>query len=153
MDNFELNEQKGRQLLTSFLKNYTSSIYYTQDKYDPVDVFFSIQGKNAVGEIKVRAKKYQGFSTHIIELGKLIALEKAYKEHNLKYGFYFNFFGEDVLYIYSIQDIRKYGWNCSGFYNHTTAEPSILVSKQMVHIPTRYATKFFLKDGLWQKSE
>ena len=107
----------------------------------------TLQDKKAVGEIKTRAKKYQGYYTHLIEMRKLLALEDAYKRYHLQYGFYFNFFGEDTLYIYTIQDIRKYGWNSSGSYNHTTAAPSEKVEKQMVHIPTRYATKFSLVDG------
>ena len=93
-------------------------------------VFFTFQdNKKAVGEIKVRAKKYQGYYTHLIELRKLMALENACKQQHLDWGFYFNFFGNDTLYIYNIRDIRKYGYNSSGFYNQTTAVASEQVVK------------------------
>ena len=93
-------------------------------------MFFTFQdNKKAVGEIKVRAKKYQGYYTHLIELRKLMALEDACKQKHLDWGFYFNFFGNDTLYIYNIRDIRKYGYNSSGSYNLTTAAPSELVVK------------------------
>ena len=93
-------------------------------------MFFTFQdNKKAVGEIKVRAKKYQGYYTHLIELRKLMALEDACKQQHLDWGFYFNFFGNDTLYIYNIRDIRKYGYNSSGSYNLTTAAPSELVVK------------------------
>jgi len=113
-------------------------------------VFFTFQdNKKAVGEIKVRAKKYQGFYSHLIELRKLMALEEACKQNHLDWGFYFNFFGNDALYIYNIRDIRKYGYNISGYYNQTTAEPSEQVVKQMIEIPSRYAHKFSYVDGIW----
>ena len=93
-------------------------------------MFFTFQdNKKAVGEIKVRDKKYQGYYTHLIELRKLMALEDACKKQNLDWGFYFNFFGNDTLYIYNIRDIRKYGHNSSGAYNLTTAVASEQVVK------------------------
>ena len=47
-------------------------------RYDPIDAFFTFQdNKKPVSEIKVRAKKYQGYYTHLIELRKLMALENA----------------------------------------------------------------------------
>lgn len=125
-----MNEREGRLLLSSFLEKYAKQIDYTEDRYNPVDVFFTFQdNKKAVGEIKVRDKKYQGYYTHLIELRKLLALEEACKKQHLDWGFYFNFFGNDTLYIYNIRDIRKYGYNSSGSYNLTTAAPSELVVK------------------------
>ena len=41
---------------------------------------------------------------HLIELRKLMTLEDACKQH-LDWSFYFNFFGNDTLYIYNIKDI------------------------------------------------
>lgn len=49
---------------------------------DNINLSISLVGllnKKAVGEIKVRAKKYQGYYTHLIELRKLMALEDACK--------------------------------------------------------------------------
>ena len=61
MNCFNVMENEGRNLLTSFLKDLVSSdhVEFTEDRYNPVDVFFTFQNdKKAVGEIKVRAKKY-----------------------------------------------------------------------------------------------
>ena len=154
MDKFQIDEQEGRGLLCSFLQKYAKKIDFTQDKYCPVDVFFTFQdNRKAVGEIKVRAKKYQGYYTHLIELRKLMALEDACSQQHLDYGFYFIFFGNDTLYIYNIRDIRRYGYHSSGTYNQTTAVASEKVLKQMVEIPTRYATKFILKEDKWYKEK
>lgn len=88
-------------------------------------MFFTfLDNQKAVGEVKVRAKKYQEYYTHLIEFRKLMALEDACMQQHLDYGFYFNFFGDDTLYIYNIRDIRKYGSLRSGTYNMTTAEAS-----------------------------
>ena len=65
----------------------------------------------------------------MIELRKLMALDNACKQQHLDWGFYFNFFGNDTLYIYNIRDIRKYGYNSSGSYNQTTAVASEQVVK------------------------
>ena len=54
------------------------SIFKKTSECDPVDVFFTFQdNKKPVSEIKVRAKKSQGYYTHLIELRKLMALENA----------------------------------------------------------------------------
>ena len=49
-------------------------VRFTKDKYNSVDVFFTLQDKRAVGEIKVRDKKYEGYYTHLIESRKLKAI-------------------------------------------------------------------------------
>lgn len=75
-----MDEKEGKELLNTFLQKYAKKIDFTEDRYNPVDVFFTFQdNKKAVGEIKVRAKKYQEYYTHLIELRKLMALEDACK--------------------------------------------------------------------------
>ena len=153
MDRFELNETKGRDLLLSFLRQYTSDdqVKFTADKYNPVDVYFTLQDKRAVGEIKVRDQKYEGYYTHLIETRKLKAIIEKQKEHQCTYAFYFCFFGDDRLYIYNAADIVKHSWSDCRQMPLTTAQASGVVWKDCRQIPTRYATKFALDGGTWER--
>ena len=68
-------------------------VKFTKDKYNPVDVYIIVKDQRAVGEIKVRDKKYEGYYIHLIETRKLKAILEKKKEHKCIYGFYFCFLG------------------------------------------------------------
>lgn len=85
-------------------------VKFTKDKYNPVDVYIIVKDQRAVGEIKVRDKKYEGYYIHLIETRKLKAILEKKKEHKCIYGFYFCFFGDTSLYIYNLNDIVNHSW-------------------------------------------
>ncbi len=55
------------------------------------------KGSNITGNIT---------STHLMELDKFMNMTKAKIDNNCALGLYFNFFGDDDLYIYNIRDIN-----------------------------------------------
>ena len=106
MDKFQELENKGRKLIESFLKQANITDWQpTEGKYDWVDGYFTHKGNKVVAEIKVRDIKYKDYSTHLMELDKFMNMTKAKIDNDCALGLYFNFFGDDDLYIYNIRDI------------------------------------------------
>ena len=71
MDKFNELELNGRKLLESFLIQVgATNLYPTEDKYAPVDYYFTYNDKKVVAEIKVRDIKYEGYDTHLMEVSK-----------------------------------------------------------------------------------
>ena len=71
MDKFDELELNGRKLLESFLIQVgATNLYPTEDKYAPVDYYFTYKDKKVVAEIKVRDIKYEGYDTHLMEVSK-----------------------------------------------------------------------------------
>ena len=74
MDKFDELELNGRKLLESFLIQVgATNLHPTEDKFAPVDYYFTYKDKKVVAEIKVRDIKYEGymydtafFSTHLL---------------------------------------------------------------------------------------
>lgn len=99
MNKFQELEDTGRALLKSFLDQVGAiNQIPTEGDYNPVDYYFTYKEKKVVAEIKARDKKYENYSTHIIEDKKLKALLKAKEENNCDFAYYICFFGEDVVY-------------------------------------------------------
>lgn len=99
MNNFEIAENKGRDLLKTFLDQVGATDQQpTTNKFDPVDYFFTYKEKKVVVEIKVRDLKYENYDSHIIEDNKLNNLLEAKEINNCECAYYINFFGENVVY-------------------------------------------------------
>ena len=81
MDKFDELELNGRKLLESFLIQVgATNLYPTEDKYAPVDYYFTYKDKKVVAEIKVRDIKYEGYDTHLMEVSKYKSLVKDEKD-------------------------------------------------------------------------
>lgn len=155
MDNFDLNEKKGRVIFESLLDQVNNARNWnpTKDKYNPVDGFFELDNKKIVVEIKTRDKQYMGYLTHLIQIDKYMNLTQAKLTNNCHTGLYVNIFGNDTIYIYDLKDINSN--NCSiteRMANRYTAISSGKKMKQFYEVPTRLAT-VFKKDenGNWYK--
>ena len=81
MDKFDELELNGRKLLESFLIQVgATNLHPTEDKYAPVDYYFTYNDKKVVAEIKVRDIKYEGYDTHLMEVSKYKSLVKDKKD-------------------------------------------------------------------------
>lgn len=157
MNKFTASEIIGRNLLKSFLDQVQATNQQpTEDQFNPVDYYFTLQGKNAVAEIKVRDKKYLKYDSHLMEVSKLKALLKDKEEKNLDSAWYVNFFidGDTTYcYMYSTDSVIKYGRKTSKLCPKTTAVTSAKVDKQVIEIPTYCAQKIKRVTNKWQKYE
>lgn len=152
MDDFQQKEEKGRILLKSFLDQIGATNQQpTEDRYSPVDYYFTIKDKEVVAEIKVRDQQYENYPTHLMEVSKFQALEQERIEKNLDYAYYINFFGEDIAYFYSTIIIRKYAKKDNRYCKRTTAIYAGRKMKDVLLIPIDKAQKFIRINGKWQK--
>lgn len=153
MDQFQELENKGRTLIESFLKQANITDWQpTEDKYDWVDGYFTHKGNKVVAEIKVRDIKYKDYSTHLMELDKFMNMTKAKIDNDCALGLYFNFFGDDDLYIYNIRDINTIECEVTSLWcAKTTAADNGNTYKQMINIPTTKAQVYKRVDKIWYK--
>lgn len=153
MSEFERNEEKGRKLLKSFLDQVKATDQQaTEDKYDPVDYYFTLKDKKVVAEIKCRDTQYENFSTHIMEVKKFNALIKDKRDKQIDEAYYVNFFGNDTVYFYSEEVIRKYSTQDRIYCNRTTAVDTGKTLKPVLKIQADQAIIYKIgNDGLWHR--
>ena len=113
MDKFYELELNGRKLLESFLIQVgATNLHPTEDKYAPVDYYFTYKDKKVVAEIKVRKIKYEGYDTHLMEVSKYKSLVKDKKDSQSDTAYYINFFTDGTkvnAYWYSTNTVRNFG--------------------------------------------
>lgn len=148
MNKFEESENKGRALFKSFLDQIGATGQPTEDISDRVDYFFQIQGKKAVAEIKVR---YAYYDDYIIEVDKLKALEQIKAQQGLNGAFYVCFY-RDQMYLFDTKVIKQYGSPQRKYCKRTTMGMDDYILKDVLLVPTDRATRFYMKDGQWHKS-
>ena len=89
-----------------------------------------------------------------MELDKFMNMTKIKIDNNCAFGMYFNFFGDNDLYIYNISDINTIECEVTSLWCvKTTAADNGYTYKQMLNIPTTKALVFKRKDGIWYKVE
>lgn len=99
------DENKGRQLLASFLEQKGIQYTCTTDQMDAVDMIITNKnGDKIVTEIKVRNEKYENYSTFFFEEAKYQGMTKRMKQLDAKAGLYVCIFGTHI-YIYNIEKI------------------------------------------------
>ena len=148
MDKFDELELNGRKLLESFLIQVgATNLYPTEDKYAPVDYYFTYKDKKVVAEIKVRDIKYEGYDTHLMEVSKYKSLVKDEKDSQSDTAYYINFFTDGTkvnAYWYSVSSIRNFG-------TIDTAADNGNYYKKVIMIPSNKAQRFALVNGRWSK--
>ena len=147
MNKFTEAENKGRQLFKSFLDQIGATGQPTENTYDRVDYFFSLKGKEAVAEIKVRNAYY---SDYLIEDDKLQALIKTKADKGLKMAYYVCFY-QNQMYIFNTDTITRYGISQKKYCKRTTMGMDDYVLKDVVLVPTDKASRYDLINGKWQK--
>ena len=152
MDEFDKAEQSGRALFTEILQQLQISDYRESvEKYDTLDMYFTIKEKYTGVEIKKRDKQFEHYDTYLMEVSKFNALVNRLKSGEIDQIYYVNFFGADTVYIFSlrkiIEGIKKGKITANSTYaNRTTAAFSGKVEKRILLLPKQYATKL-IKDG------
>lgn len=155
MDKFDKAEQSGRALFTEILQQLQISDYKESvEKYDTLDMYFTIKEKYTGVEIKKRDKQFEHYPTYMMELYKYNALVNRIVSGELDQTYYVNFFGEDTVYIFPLrkiaQGISKGAIAVTSTYaNRTTAAFSGKVEKRIILIPKEYATKLVKIGDKW----
>lgn len=153
MDKFQENEEKGRKIFESLLKQSKSAKNWnpTTYKYDFVDGFFELADKKIVVEIKTRDRKYADYPSHLIQIDKYMNLTKAKIDNSCSNGLYVNIFGDDLIYIYDLRYINTY--NCTYTEKYAPVCTSDIsrgyITKQFYGIPVRYAQIFKKDNNKW----
>ena len=152
MNKFQQSENLGRSLFNSFLQqSKANNIQFTEGDYNPVDVYFNLEDKKIVGEIKVRDVRYKDYPTHIMEQSKFNNLCKAKSNGKCADAIYINFFGSDWLYIYSLKAIKNNSVNSQLYCNKTTAINTGKVNKAILEINPASALIYKYENGKWIK--
>lgn len=157
MDNFEKAEQSGRALFKSLLEQCNITQYLeTEDKFDIMDMQYTLKGKTTGVEIKKRAKQYEDYDTYLMEVSKFKALANKIKNGEIDNACYINFFGEDTAYIFSIRAIAKairanQIQIRQTYCNRTTAVASEKVLKATLYLPKSMALKIVKIGDKWIK--
>lgn len=152
---FQRHEIIGRRWFESFVNQLKiKSIWQpTANTYDFVDGYLTQGNKKAVIEIKTRNPNYVKYSSHWMELDKFMNLTKNKIDSNCNIGWYVNFFGEDIMYIYDLKNINTN--NCPlirKWVPKATADPSKGYEwKQFLDIPTKYAIRFERVNNKWTR--
>lgn len=155
MDEFDKAEQSGRALFTEILQQLQVSDYKeSSEKYDTLDMYFTIKDKYTGVEIKKRDKQFEHYPTYMMEVYKYNALVNRVVSGELDQIYYVNFFGEDTVYIFPLrkiaEGIRKGKVQVTSTYaNRTTAAFSGKVEKSILLIPKEYAAKLIKVRDKW----
>ena len=155
MDKFDELELNGRKLLESFLIQVgATNLHPTEDKFAPVDYYFTYKNKKVVAEIKVRKIKYEGYDTHLMEVSKYKSLVKDKKDSQSDTAYYINFFTDGTkvnAYWYSTNTVRNFGTIDYKYCPTTTAADNGSYYKKVIMIPSNKAQRFTLVNGGWSK--
>lgn len=153
MNQFQLNELKGRELLETELNQWgVTDKRPAEGEYNPVDYYFTHQDQTVVAEIKVRDKSFEGFPTHYMEVKKFDALLKDRKEKGLQFAYYINYFVDEngvTAYWYSIDKIARYAKKIKQWCNKTTAAYSERILKDILEIPKEIAKIHRFENNKW----
>lgn len=152
MDEFDKAEQSGRALFKTILDQCQITDYReSEEKYDTLDLYTTINSKSTGIEIKKRDKQFEHYPTYMMELYKYNALVDRVNSGELNQIYYVNFFGDDTVYIFSLRRIAqgiKDGTVqvTSTYANKTTAAFNGKVEKRILLIPKELALKLIRKD-------
>ena len=155
MDKFEQAEQSGRELFKSILDQCQITDYKeSEEKYDTLDLYCNYKGNKVGIEIKKRDTQFESYPTYLMELYKYNALVERINKGELGSIFYANFFGNDVVYIFSLKQISegiKQGkvQITTTYANRTTSVFGGKVEKQILLIPKELGTKLVRVEGKW----
>lgn len=155
MDEFDKAEQSGRALFTEILQQLQITDYKESvEKYDTLDMYFTIKDKYTGIEIKKRDKQFEHYDTYLMEVSKFKALVNRLKSGEIDQIYYVNFFGADTVYIFSLRKIADGIKNgtvtvSSTYANRTTAAYSGKVEKRILLLPKQYATKLIKEGDKW----
>ena len=109
MNNFEILEQSGRTVFSQkLMENGSSAITFTEH-YDPVDILWSKNGVDYVGELKCRMKYAStSLDSAMIMKHKYYDVCKYAREHN-RVPYYIMMFNDNTGYMWRL-DTMKMNW-------------------------------------------
>ena len=154
-NNFQKTEEIGRTLFRDFAnqaKNVTD-LKFEEDQYSPTDCTYKVNDKLVIGEIKVRDEYCKNFDDLILEKKKYDSIKDKMNELNAKAGVYINYIGDNILYMFNIDNIndntcKRMNKGCK----RTTAEYSGYTNKDVYLVPKSLGIKFEYNGEKWLKS-
>ena len=154
MTKFEESELKGRNLFNEVLQSIGITDWQpTTDLYNRVDGYFTIDNRQVVVEIKGRAKQYEKYDTHLMEVDKYNAIVTDARSKGIKCAYYACFFGEDTLYLYNVGSIKSNSDIEQKWCPKTTAVDSDYCWKPCYMIHKEIASVYNKVNGVWSKQE
>ncbi len=151
---YQRNECKGRTKFKQLADNGNNMIEFTNDKFNHIDAFFTATSTNYIYgvEIKNRQKKYDCYSTLIIETIKYDAM-KTLQDNNDTNECILVYFFEDIAYILKWTTINtllsnnivsvQYKW-----LPDSTVNKHKMVQKTCIEVPKEYTYKYIFDSTL-----
>ena len=147
MDKFSLAELSGRTIFNDkLIKNGSSGITFTENRYDKVDVFWEKYDKKYVGELKYR-DNYASSGRCVVEEGAV--LEKTKYDELMKYKdlsgltpYYIMIFNNGELYLWDVSELKEIEWKIENIYPRTTkGSRKEKVAKVVTYLPLESGIK------------
>lgn len=137
-DSFSEAEKLGRQIWEKkLIINQSTDITFTEDKYNPVDVRWSKNNIEYVGEIKLRS---YASTSNLIENGGVL-LEKykydALKSIQAREGripYYINIFKDNVIYLFDLSNYSPIWIEEEDKFPKTTMGDNTKVTKVVTYL-------------------
>lgn len=107
MENYQNDDQKGRDIFKKFCEQQADFKYYKSSKglYSKWDVSYVSKGLKFIGEIKVRNYESTTFGDWFIQADKLEGLMEIQKQIPGSKISYINIFKDNITYIWNLDDI------------------------------------------------
>ena len=152
MDKFSLAELSGRTIFNDkLIKNGSSGITFTENRYDKVDVFWEKYDKKYVGELKYR-DNYPSSGRCVVEEGAV--LEKTKYDELMKYNdlsgltpYYITIFNNNEMYLWDLSKLDGIEWKKEEKFPRTTkGRNTKKVSKVVTYLPLSLGHKCTYKN-------
>lgn len=154
-EKFSKAELRGRELTEALLfdTGYSRGEFtFTDYPFDRADMYLNTKSGVSLVEIKLRDEKYSTYQRHILELSKLKGLQDKYDNDNLTGRiWYFNFFGDSLMYAYDITDDTELYVTEGILMNNTTVINNGKSKKDVIYLDSRLAIKFKKENNKWQR--
>lgn len=154
-EKFSNAELRGRELTEALLfdTGYSRGEFtFTDYPFDRADMYLNTKSGVSLVEIKLRNEKYSTYQRHILELSKLKGLQDKYDNDNLTGRiWYFNFFGDSLMYAYDITDDTELYVTEGILMNNTTVINNGKSKKDVIYLDSRLAIKFKKENNKWQR--
>ena len=147
MDKFSLAELSGRTIFNEkLIKNGSSGITFTENKFDKVDVFWEKYDTKYVGELKYR-HNYPSSGRCVVEEGVL--LEKTKYDELMKYyklsgltPYYITIFNNNEMYLWDVSELKELEWKVENRFPRTTkGRNTKKVAKIVTYLPLELGHK------------
>ena len=152
MNKFQEAEALGRSYFKRFSEHRKiTDLKFDENDYSRTDCSFILNGKQVIGEIKVRDISCLNYSDLILEVDKYNSIKDKIKGTDTA-GTYINFIGSNVLYIFNINKINEE--SCKRTYKsckRTTAIDSGYTLKEVFIVHKKVGVRYEFNGDKWKR--